>query len=405
MSTPSSRDLRLRRRALGLILLLGLVSLLADLTYEGARSVVGPYLGVLGAGAAVVATAAGLGEAVGYGLRLGAGILSDRTRRYWTLTLVGYAVNLLAVPALALAGRWEVAVALVLVERAGKALRTPARDVLLSHAARRVGQGWGFGLHEALDQVGALLGPLVVAGVLWRGGGYRPAFALLAAPALLALGTLVVARLLYPRPQALEPATPPLTRQGIPRTFWVYLLGAALVAAGTADFPFIAFHARRADLLAPTAVPLLYALAMGIDALAALFFGALFDRRGIPVLALSVLMAAPAVPLAFSRSAPALWAGVLLWGIGLGAQESVLRAAAATLVSRERRGTAFGWFHAGYGLAWFAGSALMGLLYARAPLLLRTVPPLLQLAGAGVFLRVGRGAEVGGASGDECNSL
>jgi MFS-type transporter involved in bile tolerance (Atg22 family) len=201
------------------VVLLGMVSLFADMTYEGARSVTGPYLAVLGASATIVGIVAGLGELLGYGLRLVAGYLGDRTGRYWAITILGYAVNLLAVPLLALAGRWELAALLLLAERAGKAIRTPTRDAMLSHATAATGRGWGFGLHEAMDQTGALLGPLLVAGVLAVRGAYEAAFALLLLPALAALAVLLAARARYPDPRGFEVAPPAPTSRGLPRAF------------------------------------------------------------------------------------------------------------------------------------------------------------------------------------------
>ncbi len=348
------------------IVLLGLVSLAADMTYEGARSVTGPFLGVLGAGAVVVATTSGLGELVGYGLRAASGYLSDRTGRYWAVTGVGYAVNLLAVPLLAVAGRWEVAAGLIVAERVGKAVRTPARDAMLSHAAAAVGRGWGFGLHEALDQVGAVAGPLLVAAVLAAGGGYRTAFAVLAAPAVVALATLLLARLSYPSPRRLE-AEVPSAPAPWPRRFWLYLAGTGLVAAGFADFPLVAFHVARHRLAPDAWIAGLYALAMGVDALAALVVGRLYDRAGVVVLAWAVAAAALFAPLVFVGSLPGVLVGVALWGLGMGAQESVMRAAVAGLVAPPHRGAAFGLFHAWYGVTWFAGSALMGVLYEISP--------------------------------------
>ncbi len=352
-----------RGGALRFVVLLGVVSLLADLTYEGARSSTGPYLALLGASATAVGIVAGLGELLGYGLRLASGYLADRTGRYWAATLAGYALNLLAVPALALAGRWELAALLMLLERTGKALRTPARDAMLSRATALTGHGWGFGLHEAMDQSGALLGPLVVAGVVAWQGGYRAGFAVLLAPALLALAVLLLARARYPHPQALEPLTPDLHPEGLPRAFWVYLAGAALVAAGFADYPLLAFHFERADVLQPALIPLVYALAMGVDAAAALLLGRAFDRVGLPVLAAVTVLTAAFAPLAFLGRAGLAVLGVVLWGVGLGVHESIMRAAVATMVGAARRGTAYGLFNTGYGVAWFAGSALMGVLY------------------------------------------
>jgi len=244
-SSAASKTPLARATAIRFIVLLGLVSLFADMTYEGARSIAGQYLALLGASGAAVGIVAGFGELIGYGLRIVSGFLSDRTRRYWAVTLVGYAINLFAVPLLALAGSWEVAAALMIAERLGKALRTPARDAMLSYATKETGRGWGFGLHEAMDQIGAVVGPVIVAVVLAVRGSYPAAFAVLAIPAVLALVTLLTARWLYPRPQDLEPTTPELKSAGFPRAYWIYLAAVALVAAGYVDFPLIAYHFEK----------------------------------------------------------------------------------------------------------------------------------------------------------------
>ncbi len=377
-----------RRRALRFVILLGIVSLLSDMTYEAARSIIGPYLGLLGAGAAVVGGVAGLGELVGLSLRLVFGWLSDRTGRYWTITLVGYGLNLLAVPLLALAGHWEVAAALIVAERLGKAIRTPARDAMLSHATAEVGRGWGFGLHEALDQTGAVLGPLMVAAVLYIQGSYRFAFGMLLLPALLGLAVLIAARLLYPHPRELETRTPPLQTRGIPRAFWLYMAGVALLAAGYADFPLIAYHFEHRGLMPSPWIPILYAVAMGVDALAALIFGRLFDKEGIITLAFAAFISAFFAPLVFGDGFAAALAGVIVWGVGMGAQESVMRAAVGELIGPERRGTAYGLLNAGYGVAWFLGSMLMGVLYELALPALIAFSLLIQLAGGALFLLV-----------------
>jgi len=352
-----------RRTALRFVILLGLVSLFADATYEGARSIAGPFLAVLGASAAMVGIVAGFGELVGYGLRSLFGYISDRTGKYWTMTILGYALNLLAVPLLALAGRWEIAAFLLIAERMGKAVRTPARDAMLSHATAKTGRGWGFGLHEAMDQIGAMLGPAVVALVLYFRGGYRNAFGLLLIPALLALGVLAAARFLYPRPRDFEESQEKQGKKGFPRIFWIYLAAVALLAAGFADFPLIAYHFNKASVLSDEWVPVFYAIAMGVDALAALVFGRLFDRKGIPVMAIAALISSLFAPLVFLGSFYFALLGMTLWGVGMGAQESIMRAAIAEMVPANRRGSAYGLFNTGFGIFWFLGSALMGIVY------------------------------------------
>ena len=272
------------------IVLLGFVSLFADVTYESARSLTGPYLAILGATGAVVGITAGLGELLGYGLRLFSGLLSDKTRRYWTFTILGYVVNLLAVPLLALANHWPLAVALIITERIGKSIRTPARDVMLSHATATVGRGWGFAIHEAMDQIGAMVGPVIVMIVLAINGSYRYAFAVLAIPAILAIIVLLIARINYPHPQKLESKTPDSSDGKLPAAFWFYLIAIGFVAAGFADYPLIAFHIKSHNIFADKWIPLLYAIAMGIDGLAALLFGKWYDKAGMLSLAAAVVL-------------------------------------------------------------------------------------------------------------------
>lgn len=349
--------------ALKFIILLGVVSLFADVTYEGARSINGPFLALLGASATTVGFVAGLGELIGYSLRLVSGYMSDKIGRYWAITLFGYTLNMLAVPALALAGRWEIAVVLMVMERIGKAIRTPARDAMLSHATREIGRGKGFGLHEALDQIGAVLGPLTVAGVLYFRAGYRTGYAILFVPASITLSILLAARRFYPQPKNLEVPQPELEAKGLPKKFWLYLIAVAFIAAGYADFPLIAYHFRKASVASDTWIPLFYAIAMGVDAIAALFFGYLFDRNGISILIIASLLSMLFAPLVFFGNFSVAIIGVALWGMGMGAQESIMRAAIAEMVPLARRGTGYGIFNAGYGIFWFLGSASMGILY------------------------------------------
>ena len=349
--------------ALRFIVLLGIVSLCADATYEGARSISGAFLGSLGASGTVVGLVAGGGELLAYGLRLGIGVLSDRTGRYWQLTTLGYGINTLVIPALAWVGSWPLAALLLLTERTGKGIRTPPRDVLLSHAALQVGRGLGFGLHETLDQIGAVAGPLLVAAMLGAGYGFRGAFLALGIPAAIGLGVSGLAQWLYPSPRDFEPEPEMTSAKGLPRVFWLYLLAAACVAMGFADFPLIAFHLQRQSGSDGAGIPLLYALAMGVDALAALGCGWLFDRVGLWSLLGAVAVSAGFAPLAFSGTYALTVLGMVLWGIGLGAQESIMKAAVAGMVAPETRGFAFGLFTSVYGLAWFLGSALMGVLY------------------------------------------
>ena len=356
--SPNSKS-----NALKFIVLLGIVSLFADMTYEGARSINGPYLALLGASATTVGFVAGLGELIGHSLRLVSGYITDRIGRYWAITLFGYAMNMIAVPAIALAGRWEIAAILMVTERVGKAIRTPARDAMLSHATKEIGRGKGFGLHEALDQIGAVLGPLIVATVLYFRNGYKTGFAVLLIPAMMAISVLLTARWLYPQPRNLEIVRPELETKGFSRKFWIYLAAVACIAAGYADFPLIAYHFKKTSNVSDAWIPVFYSIAMGVDALAALFFGYFFDKKGLSILIFAALGSMLFAPLVFLGNFPFALAGMAIWGMGMGAQESVMRAAIADMVPANRRGTGYGIFNTGYGVFWFFGSAIMGMLY------------------------------------------
>ena len=385
---PEKQDGISKGTALKFVVLLGVVSLFADMTYEGARSITGPYLAILGASATAVGIVAGFGELIGYALRLVSGYISDRTGKYWTVTLFGYFINLLAVPLLALAGSWEVAAFLMITERMGKAIRNPSRDAMLSHATQSIGRGWGFGLHEAMDQIGAILGPLIVATVLYLNGGYRISFAILLVPALLALAVLLVARALYPRPRDLEVASVELKTKGFSRVFWLYLAAVSLIAAGYVDFPLISYHFEKLSVVSKIWIPVFYAVAMGVDALAALIFGRLFDRVGLSILIVVSLLSSIFAPLVFLGGFYLALVGMALWGVGMGAQESIMRAAIAGMVPMDRRSTACGVFNAGFGLFWFLGSALMGVLYDVSISSLIIFSVLMQLASIPFFIMI-----------------
>lgn len=351
-------------RALRFVVLVGVMSFFADFTYEGSRGILGPYLALLGASGTAVGIVTGFGELAGYGLRLVSGRLADRTRQFWPITIFGYIVQMAAVPALALAHSWPAAAVLLILERVGKATRNPPRDVMLSHAGAKLGGlGWAFGLHEALDQFGALFGPLAVALVLARHGDYRTAFAVLLLPALIMLALLGVARLLYPRPEDLEAHVPSTSTRKLPRRFWIYLAGAAFVAAGFADFPLIAYHFQKTGSVPGSWVPIFYAIAMGVSGAGSLVFGRLFDRFGIGVLIPLTLVSALFAPLVFLGGFWLALAGAAVWGLGMGVHESIMPAAVAPMVSGDRRASAYGLFTGFYGLFWFLGSSVIGILY------------------------------------------
>jgi len=378
----------MKNRAVHFVLVIGIVSFFADFAYEGARSITGPYLAILGASATLVGVIAGLGELLGYGLRLVSGPLSERTGKFWPITLVGYFVQMSAVPLLALAPNWQIAGLLIVTERVGKAIRNPPRDVMLSHAAKHMGYGWGFGLHEALDQAGALCGPLVVAAVLASRGNYRVAFAALLIPTLITLALIIVARIVYPRPEDLEVSTHSIESGGLPRRFWIYLVGASLVAAGFADFALIAYHFQKSAAVPAIWVPILYSIAMAVSGAGSLVFGRMFDRFGMWVLIPATVISAASAPLLFLGGFRLALAGAALWGLGMGVHESIIPAAVATMVPQQRRPSAYGIFTAAYGIFWFVGSVVIGRLYEVSMVALIAFSMATQLIAIPLFIAV-----------------
>jgi MFS family permease len=374
------------KEAFRFVLIIGVVNLFADLTYEGARSLVGPFLGSLGASAAAIGFVAGFGELMGYGLRAVSGYFGGRTHKYWTFAFAGYAINMLAVPALALAGNWPLVAVLVVLERTGRAIRRPNVEAMISHAGKSIGHGWVFGLNEALDQTGATVGPLVTAVVLYLHGGYQQAFGVLLVPALLCLGTLVVAWRLHRHPEELDERPNRLLQtRGFSKSYWLYVLGGGCIAAGFADFSLIAFHFQRTGTVAPNLVPVLYATAMAAGAVSSLLFGWLLDRLGTSMLFVAFLLSALFAPCVFAGGLGLAVLGMVLWGCGMGAQDSLLKAVLAGVIPPEKRSMAFGVFDTGFGLAWFAGSAAMGLLYAKSIAALIILSVGLQLLALPVF--------------------
>ncbi|MDN4171681.1 MFS transporter [Nocardioides sp. SOB77] len=386
----------------------GLVSLCADMVYEGMRAVAGPFLGELGASALTVGIVTGAGEAVALVLRLATGPWADRSGRHWRLTVVGYAMTAVCVPLLAVApalGAAGVGVAatLILLERAGKAVRSPAKSALLARMATSTGRGRGFAVHKAMDQVGAFAGPLLLAGTAAVTGLLWPGLALLAIPGAVCL--LLLAQLRRRVPAVAEPdpeeadgpragaAGPPgLARRtlgaDLPREFHLFSLAAALATAGLMTFGVISFRFVQDGLVTLAAVPLVYALAMAVEAVAALATGDLFDRYGGRVLLLVPPVVAAVPPLVFGPTLAAVLGGVVLWGVATGVLDSTVKAYVAGLVPAGRRATAYGVFAAVQGLGALAGGVLAGALATGRPVLLALVVGALQVASFGLLARL-----------------
>ncbi|MGH8397985.1 MAG: MFS transporter [Gammaproteobacteria bacterium] len=364
-------------KAFRFVLSIGIVSLFADLTYEGGRSIVGPYLAVLGAGPVFVGVVAGLGEFLGYSVRLFSGRFVDRTHRNWQVMGAGYTLNMLAVPALALSPGIWIAGLLVFAERIGKGIRNPAKDALLSRAGRELGHGYAFGLHEFLDQLGAVIGPLLVAAAVAY-SGYRLGFAVLIVPALLALFFLWRARGIEPE---VAPAKQGELRAKFDARYYRYMAFAVVTILGFSHFILVAYHLQITHRLSPVLIPVLFAVAMATDAITALVSGRFYDRYGLKVLYVLPLLTLPTLPLLFLSVHPVwIWIGAGLWGAALGLQESTVRAGVATLTPEHLRGTAYGLFDTVFGAAWFVGSVILGALYALGPGWLVGAAMLLQVA-------------------------
>lgn len=380
--------------ALRFVLVIGVVQLFADMTYEGARGIIGPFLGSLGASATVVGFTAGFGELIGYGFRSITGYFADKTHKYWVFIFTGYFINMLAVPALALAGNWPLAAALVVAERTGRAIRKPSTDAMLSHAGSRIGHGWAFGLNEFLDQTGATIGPLIMAAILFFKHDYHLAFAALLIPALLCIAMVIVARTFYPRPHELEERQPTvLETKGFSKAYWLYAVAGMLIAAGFADFALVAFHFQKMQIVAQSWIPIFYSIAMVTAAIAALVFGRLLDKFGLPILLVAFALGALFAPCVFLGRFPMALTGMILWGVGMGAQDSLLKAVLSKVIPRHRRSTGFGIFDTVFGISWFAGSAAMGFLYDKSVLAVVIFSVVLQLASLPVFIFARRDAQ------------
>ncbi len=373
------------------VLLIGALSFFADFTHEASRSVLGPYLASLQATAFIVGAVTEFGELLGYGIRFFSGRLADFTGRFWPITIFGYVLQMASVPALALTGRWQTAAVCIILERVGRAIRNPPRDVMLSHAARHIGgYGWTFGIHEACDQLGALCGPLIMAVVLARHGSYHRAFAVLLVPALINLAFVMIARFLYPAPQDMEQEEVGNGADAkLSGVFWVYLAGAALVAVGFADYPLLAYHFTRTQSVSGNMIPVVYAVAMAVSGSSSLVFGRLFDRYGFKVLIVLTVVASLFAPLVFLGGFVVSLFGAAVWGMGMGVHESIIPAAVTPMVPSQRRASSFGLFTAGYGLFWFLGSAVIGYLYDHSLALTIAFCVMTQLLAVPLFIWVG----------------
>jgi MFS family permease len=349
--------------ALKFVILIGIVNLFADMTYEGGGAINGQFLAILGASAAAVSIAAGLGEFLGYALRSVSGYFADRTGKYWPITFFGYALNLFAVPAMALAGNWKIAVLFILLERTGRAIRKPTTDAMISYTTGTIGKGWAYAVNTALDEAGATIGPLIAALVLFLHGSYQNAYEFLLISAVLALGTLSFARITFPVPSKLEQG-PAATEKGFSRAYWLYTIAGALFAAGIMSYELISFHLATEHIVGIEWIPILLAFSTGCGVIANLALGRLYDRSALPTVLVSVALSSLFAPLVFAGGFLTLILAMVVWGIAYAVQDTLLKAIVAGVLPAGRRNLAFGLFYAFYGGGWLLGSVAMGLLYS-----------------------------------------
>lgn len=362
------------------IILFGIVSLFSDMTHEGASSLRGVYLSLLGASAGTIGFISGLGELVGYSLRYFFGKLTDKTHKYWQMTIFGYILDILAVPALALVGEdgWIYACGLLVIQRMGKAIKKPAKDTIMSFAASQEGAGKSFAIQEMLDQIGAFLGPFFLYVVmLFKTDGttfeiYSRCFAYLAIPGAITLILLLYTKKRFPNPEHFEPEPKEYIPFKMKDSFIFYIIGISLFSFGFIDYSLIIMHVSKnlnvltngVGLINMETIPLIYAGAMLVDAISALIFGIMYDRNGIKALVISTIISAPFSLFVFGfNNIYAVLLGITLWGVGMGAQESILKAAVTSVVPKSSRATGYGIFEMSFGVFWFLGSWLLGVLY------------------------------------------
>lgn len=390
-----------KKTALRLILLFGLISLLGDIIYEGARGVNGPYLETLGASAAVVGLVAGLGELLGYLIRLASGYFSDKTRAHWFFTIFGYSF-LMVIPMLALTGVWQFAAIFMVLERIGKGIRSPAKDTILSQATKQVGTGFGFAIVEFMDQVGATIGPLIFTFFFMSIGpgdksiiDYQHGYSLMWFPFVVLIMVLFTAFFLVKNPEELENDVikkPQPDR--ITRTFWLYCIFTFVTTLGFLNFAIIGYHLKVHSIVTDAQIPLLYALAMAVDAVIGLVIGKWYDRlkirfdnehAGLLLLIILPLFTATLPLFTLSFHIGMIISGVILWGVVMGTHETIMKAGIADITSIRKRGTGYGIFNMLYGVAIFIGSAAAGFLYDYSITLLIVLMIFVELAAVPVF--------------------
>lgn len=387
-----------KRTALEFILLFGLISALGDITYEGARSVYGNYLGFLGASAITIGFITGFGEFLGYGVRLISGYFIDKTGEAWLVTILGYSM-LISVPLLALAGNWQIAALFIILERIGKAIRSPGKDTMLSHATKHLGSGVGFGISEALDQIGGFIGPLIFTMALTYAGGYKQGFRFMWLPALLTVIAVLYTRHKVPRPSKLEEnmkSTINVNQEkstntnNLSKSFLYYSLFIFLSVLGFSNFPIISYHLMSQKVLNEALIPTLYATAMAVDGVFAIFIGKFYDKKVLITLLLIPILSVPVAILGFSANSIFAIISIILWGCVMSIHETIMKATIADITSVSNRGKAYGFFNTIYGVSILLGSVIMGYLYEYSPHYLITFVAIIEILALIIFIQFKR---------------
>ncbi|MDO6355238.1 MFS transporter [Caloramator sp. CAR-1] len=386
-------DSNKKKEALKFIFLFGLISALGDITYEGARSVYGNYLGFLGASALYIGVITGFGEFLGYAFRILSGYFVDRTGKSWAAAILGYGL-LISVPLLAIAGNWKIAALFIILERLGKAIRNPGKDTMLSHATKHVGTGVGFGISEALDQLGAIIGPMIFTLALSFYGSYKIGFHLMWIPAILTVAVVLYTRYKFPSPQDLEEDfekaskvnSKNISNDSLSKSFWHYLLFIFLSILGFANFPVLSYHLMKQKVLSEAIIPTLYALAMALDGAFAVLVGKYYDKKGLGTLILIPILSIPIVFLGFSQSSLLAIIAIALWGCVMSIHETLIKAVIADIIPIKNRGKAYGIFNTVYGVSMLLGSTIIGYLYDFSKLYIFIYVVTIEILAAIVFI-------------------
>ncbi|HOJ64662.1 MAG TPA: MFS transporter [Spirochaetota bacterium] len=366
-----------KKKALFLIFIFGIISLLGDVIYEGARSIYGPFTKTISMDIALVGFITGLAEFLGYFIRIISGYLSDKTKSPWIFTILGYGM-LISIPLLSLTGIWQIVSIFIICERIGKAIRSPAKDTILSQATKRIGTGLGFAIHEAMDQIGAFLGPLLFSLLLIVGKNenslsqYQFGFKILWIPFIILMISVIFAYLRFPNPEIFETQKQQDNQDKLTKQFWLYSIFSFITTLGFTSFVILGYYFKEKNLIKEESIPFFYSIAMIVDAIVALIVGKIYDnlksglkneKAGLYLLIIIPLFTLILPFFVFTKNYILIITGIIMWGIVMGTHETIMKSVIADITHLKKRGTGYGIFNSFYGLSMFLGSFILGLLY------------------------------------------